>query len=1318
MQATLAPLKPNRDDACSIRSSRQMKSAFQKTFSPHRMLKSLVFVLASCSFSICFSEPSASFNRPALTTLRQVRTFHADASAKLVTIHVRAVVTYYDTVAPNLFVQDATGGIWVDLRGIKAAPPRLGELLDLTGTVGSGFSPYVANPQWKVIGSSPLPRPVSLSYDQAATGSFDSQWVEMEGIVRSFVQEAEGNVLVIDAATPTGAFKVRVPNYRTPFPMQLVDAKVRFRGVCGAAFNQRNQLVAIHLMVPGLEYSEVIEAAPSDPFAVPTTPIGKLGSFSAQLDDVHRVKVLGVVTAHFPGRGFFLMDATGGVYAESQDGSPINEGDQVEVIGFPAKGSYSTVLRSAGIRPTGKHQALVPSKIDGKSALKGLYDAQLVTISGTVQTVNRLPGSYSLVLRSEDQLNFEATFAMPVVNDSAPLIGSKLELTGICSIRTDENGNPRAFEVVLRTQEDVKLLALPPWLTSRRAAFILTAFLVLTGAVFGWVLILRKRVRIQTQLIKSKLENEAVLEERYRRVFERNLTGLYIATVDGQIIDCNETCAKILGYPSRHALMENPQTAELITAQFHSQLHECSEEAQTQIVNAECKFQSLDGSRKWALVNVRLVNQPNTATTFLEAGLIDITDRKGAEEALLFKTALMEAQSETTIDGILVVDDSDHIVLVNKQFGIQFGVPDELLTKRDDLIVLKHMKDKVEDPVAFLDRVKYLYCHPDQKSRDEFNLKDGKTFDRYSAPLVDSEGNHRGRIWYFRDITERKLSESAVLRAQEKYRAIFEDSVVGIFQVTPEGRPISVNRAMAQLHGYDSAGELTAEVHNLAEQLFVEPRQMVELAKLAAKDDVVRGVEVQVYRRDHKKKWVLMNLRAVHDCFNDIAHYECTVEDITDRKAAEERVQFLAYYDALTGLPNRAFLKERLEDAVASARERNKQVALLHLKDVAERLKKCTRDQDTLARVGGDGFMILLASVNDAREVAIVAKHIVQSMAEDFPVQGYSLSATCSLGVSMFPEHGTDGEALLKNADAAMYCAKEQGRNRFRFFTEDLNIEAMERLTLENGLRLALERDEFFLVYQPQMNIASGEITGLEALIRWQHPQLGLVPPDKFIGAAESSGLILAIGEWVLRTACSQARKWQDDGILAVPVAVNVSAVQFRQAGFCELIKRVLAETLLPPKFLELELTESLLLSNADLMLFVLQELKEMGVKLAIDDFGTGYSSLSYLKKFRVNKLKIDRSFIRDIATDSDDAAITTAIISMAKSLNLTVIAEGVENEAQMSFLRAHKCDEIQGYYFMKPVTAAKVADKLLCAAEKLLCAPMSAGVKADHRRI
>jgi diguanylate cyclase (GGDEF)-like protein len=424
----------------------------------------------------------------------------------------------------------------------------------------------------------------------------------------------------------------------------------------------------------------------------------------------------------------------------------------------------------------------------------------------------------------------------------------------------------------------------------------------------------------------------------------------------------------------------------------------------------------------------------------------------------------------------------------------------------------------------------------------------------------------------------------------------------------------------------------------------------------------------------------------------------------------------LAYYDALTGLPNRTLLQDRLAKALAGARRRKDKAAILFLdldrfkdindslghsvadlllQEVAERLKTWAREQDTVARVGGDEFLIVLTGVKDVADAAVATERIVNLMTAEFVVQGHSLSIGCSVGISIFPEHGADGETLIKNADAAMYSAKENGRNRFQFFTEDMNAQVVERLTLENSLRLALDKKELFLVYQPQMDIATGRITGLEALLRWQHPDLGLVPPDKFIRIAENSGLIVPIGEWVVRTACRQARKWQDEGLPAVSVAVNVSAVQFRQEGFCELIRRALHETGLAPQYLELELTESLLLANADLMLSVVQELKAMGVTLAIDDFGTGYSSFSYLRQFRVSKLKIDRVFIRDVAVNPDDAAIASAIISMAKSLHLKVIAEGVEDEAQMSFLRAHQCDEIQGYYFSKPLAVDKVADKL-----------------------
>lgn len=596
--------------------------------------------------------------------------------------------------------------------------------------------------------------------------------------------------------------------------------------------------------------------------------------------------------------------------------------------------------------------------------------------------------------------------------------------------------------------------------------------------------------------------------------------------------------------------------------------------------------------------------------------------------------------------------------------------------------------------------------------------KDGTLLDICLAvsPIKDASGRVVAASKVARDIGERKRAEETLRQAEEKYRAIFEDAVVGIFQTTPDGRPLSVNRAFAKMHGYDSPEQLMAEVSNVSLQLFVDLDRRGELKHIVGKKDAVRDFELEVYRRDHTKTWMLANLRAVRDDGGNVIRHEGTVEDITDRRVAEDRVQFLAYYDALTGLSNRVLLQDRLDKALASARRRKDKVAVLFLdldhfkaindsfghsvgdillQEIAKRLKAVVREPDTIARLGGDEFLIVLTSVKEVSDAAVAADRIVNSMTDGFNVQGRPLKISCSLGVSIFPEHGTESETLIKNADAAQYCAKENGRNNFRFFTEYMNTQSLERSALENGLRLALDKKELFLVYQPQMDIATGRITGLESLLRWQHPELGLVPPDRFIRIAENSGLIIPIGGWVLKTACSQARKWQEEGLRAVSVAVNVSAVQFRQDDFCERVREVLDESGLAPRYLELELTESLLLANADVTFSVLQELKAMGVTLAIDDFGTGYSSFSYLRQFRVSKLKIDRSFVRDVAVNPDDAAITTAIISMAKSLKLKVIAEGVENEAQMSFLRAHHCDEIQGYYFSKPLAVDKVAEKL-----------------------
>jgi diguanylate cyclase (GGDEF)-like protein/PAS domain S-box-containing protein len=562
------------------------------------------------------------------------------------------------------------------------------------------------------------------------------------------------------------------------------------------------------------------------------------------------------------------------------------------------------------------------------------------------------------------------------------------------------------------------------------------------------------------------------------------------------------------------------------------------------------------------------------------------------------------------------------------------------------------------------------------------------------------------------NITEQRRAEEAVRHAEDKYRGIFENSVIGIFQSTPEGTLLNINRALAEMHGYDSPEQLLVETGRAGSRLLATPSAMVELFQ-SAEDGVVRGAELEILRRDSTTKWVRMNLRAIRNSGGEIYLREGTVEDITEQKAAEARMKFLAYYDALTELPHRTLLEDRLETALASARRRKEKVALLFLdldrfkiindtfghsfgdcvlQEVARRLRSCTREHNTVARVGGDEFLVLISDAREASDAAVAAERIMQTMKDDFIIQGKPFSMGCSLGVSIFPEHGTDAEVLIKNADAAMYAAKDGGRSSVRFFTEEMNAEAVARIAMDKNLRLALERDEFSLVYQPQLEIESGRVIGLEALIRWQQPEMGLVPPDKFIPIAENNGLILPIGEWVLRTACAQARRWQDEGLPRIPVAVNVSAVQFRQESFRALLRTVLWETGLSPEFLELELTESLLLSNGDATLSVLQEIKEMGLKLAIDDFGIGYSSFTYLKHFSVDRLKVDRSFVRDVIVDPDDAAITAAIISMAKSLHLRVIAEGVETADQLAFLRRNGCDEIQGYYFSHPLCVADVA--------------------------
>jgi len=439
-----------------------------------------------------------------------------------------------------------------------------------------------------------------------------------------------------------------------------------------------------------------------------------------------------------------------------------------------------------------------------------------------------------------------------------------------------------------------------------------------------------------------------------------------------------------------------------------------------------------------------------------------------------------------------------------------------------------------------------------------------------------------------------------------------------------------------------------------------------------------------------------------------------------ERKAMESaalamarQMAHAAEHDALTGLPNRMLLNDRVSQAIIAAPHHMKKVAVLfldldgfkHINDslghpigdkllqsIANRLVECARDSDTVSRQGGDEFVVLLSEVEQAEDAAIAARRMLQTVAECYSIDRHDLHVTASVGVSVYPDDGLDAETLIKNADTAMYQAKESGRQSYKFFKPAMNVRAVERQSLEEGLQRALERRELTLYYQPQVNLTTGAITGAEALIRWMHPTRGLVSPADFIPVAEDCGLILSIGAWVLREACGQARAWMDAGLRATNMAVNVSAMEFRDQNFLENLFAILAETGLDPKSLELELTESVLMKHAASTAKILQALRESGMRVAVDDFGTGYSSLSYLRKFPVDTLKIDQSFIRQISTDGDDTTIVKAVIGMARDLKLRVIAEGVETPEQAVFLLACRCQEAQGYYFGRPVPPQQFA--------------------------
>jgi len=695
--------------------------------------------------------------------------------------------------------------------------------------------------------------------------------------------------------------------------------------------------------------------------------------------------------------------------------------------------------------------------------------------------------------------------------------------------------------------------------------------------------------------------------------------------------------------------------------------------------------------------------------------LLKVLEQVSLEQAhsLEFRNILLVTQQEASIDGILIVDENGVVISHNRRFADMWGLDPETILSRNHVEALRPVLKKLVDPEVFIARLQYLYEHREEKGRDEIALNDGRLFDRYTAPMVGPDGTYYGRVWYLRDITEHKMSDEKM----RKLSVAVEGSSDWVLVTNKDGGIEYANRAVEEMSGYKK-GEIQGRTPRIFKSGRHDDLFYKELWTTILSGRTFRGI-ISNRKKDGGLFEVFHTITPLKDGDGNITHFISMAKDVTQQKILEEKIHRLAYYDDLTGLPNRVFHKELMARTIEIAK-RNKQLfALLYmdldnfkrindtlglnvgdflLKSVAKKLSAFLRRcdyiarcqevniEDVLSRPGGDEFLVLLHNLGEAQDAARVARRILEELSAPWDLDGREVLMTASIGISLYPDDGETVDHLLKNADAAMYHAKAEGKNNYQFYSESLNASVLELLTLESEIRKGLDRGEFTLYYQPKLDASTRMITGMEALIRWNHPEKGLLLPGRFISAAETSGLIVPMAEFSLRAACVQLKRWQEEGFKPITVAVNVSGRQFDQKNLIEVVDGALRDAGLSPRCLELEITESTIMRNPDEAVRTLLALKERGIEIAIDDFGTGYSSLNYLKRLPLDFLKIDQSFVRNVASSRSDQAIVRATIAMAHSLNLKVIAEGVETAEQMAFLCEQGCDEVQGFLFSRAV--------------------------------
>jgi len=863
----------------------------------------------------------------------------------------------------------------------------------------------------------------------------------------------------------------------------------------------------------------------------------------------------------------------------------------------------------------------------------------------------------------------------------------------------------------------VQVEASPAWLEANRPAGLRFAFpfgLFVTALLLLYFHRLLGRSELADSLVvthENDLKQRGAAEtwaNKLSMVVDQNPSTIFITDLDGRIEYVNEKFVETTGYSRAEAIGQNSSILRPLANDdpVYQGLREAIASAQSW--KGELQNKRRDGTLYWERVLVSPIRDARGEVTNYMSIRENISELRAVMTRLQESEGRFRGAMAAMVEGLAILSPNGRFLFGNRAAEQLLQLAEgELQGMEPQDIPLERLR---EDGTPYLmdEFPSAITLREGREVRDAvvgYRAPDGQVtwVSLNTTPLLMGEAQNCGAVVTFTDITERRRADEQLKLA---YAAIHH-SGEGILVTDAAHRIVSANPAFESVTGYAAAeiigktpGYVSSAKHG--DQFYATVQEVLDAAGYWQGEVWNQRKNGEVY-----PEW--MGVSAVSENDGRPKYYVYIFSDMSERQAAQERIEFLAHHDPLTGLPNRLLLRDRAEQAQAQATRMQSRVALMFLDldrfktindslghpvgdalllTVVERLKGCVRDSDTISRQGGDEFIILLNDVRDSEAASRVADKIHQRMGEPIVLGNQTLISSFSIGIALYPDDGEDFDSLLQKADTAMYHAKESGRNSHRFFTEQMNLQVVEHMTMETQLRSALERNEFVLHYQPQLDLHEGGIVGVEALIRWNNPEFGLVSPAKFIPVAEDSGLIVPIGAWVLNEACRQAKAWQDAGLPPFVVAVNLSAVQFRRLDLVNTVINALVLSDLDSQWLELELTESILIQDAEATLDSVRRLKALGVKLSVDDFGTGYSSLAYLKRFSVDKLKIDQSFIRDLVADPDDAAIVRAIIQMARSLKLTTIAEGVETEELSNLLRLFHCDEIQGYWFARPIPA------------------------------